>query len=198
MSPQQGNLYCRLLKLGEDPPFGPRIPARVISLVGPDREMFLKGRRCENQGLGIGAFGYYRRVIENQKNRLIEEIIKVARRVNTPEDQIRTLESAKSETQFSKSIETIKKVIPRELLIQGRNPLMLLHSALSEGLHTLSDDDCLRLATSLREVLFELAERIGQVLKEQAGLDAAVAHLSQRTIGAGQSKGQERDSIVSN
>jgi hypothetical protein len=175
-----------MLKLGEDPSFGPPVPARVISLVGPDREAFLKGRRCEIQGLGIGAFAYYRRVIENQKNRLFDEIIKVAKRLNAPKDQIQTLEVAKTETQFSKSIESVKSVIPHELFIQGRNPLSLLHSALSEGLHALSDDQCMELATSIREVLFELAERIGQVLKEQTGLDAAIGRLAQRGASAGE------------
>lgn len=59
---------CR--KLGESPAYGPPTPSRLIFLIGPDKEDFLKGRRCENQGLGIGAFAYYRRIVENQKNRI--------------------------------------------------------------------------------------------------------------------------------
>ena len=43
-------------KLGELPIYGPPVPSRLIKLIGPDRDAFLKGRRCENQGLGIGAF----------------------------------------------------------------------------------------------------------------------------------------------
>jgi len=57
-------------KYGEQPQFGPPTPARVISLIGPDRELFLQGRRAENQGFGIGSFAYYRRVVENQKGRI--------------------------------------------------------------------------------------------------------------------------------
>ncbi len=57
-------------KVGELPEFGPPTPARVIRLIGPDRELFLRGRRSENQGLGIGAFAYYRRVVDNQWKRL--------------------------------------------------------------------------------------------------------------------------------
>jgi hypothetical protein len=178
-SPQAGNLYCKMLKLGEHPPFGARVPARVSTLVGPDREVFLKGRRSELQGLGIGAFAYYRRVIENQKSRLLDEIIGAARKLNAPQAQIQALEAAKTETQFSKAVGSVKEAIPSELLIKGRNPLSLLHSALSEGLHASTDEQCLELATSIREVLFELAERIGRVVKEQVGLDAAVARLTQ-------------------
>jgi hypothetical protein len=56
-----------MLKFGEWPPFGPPTPARVIALIGPDRDAFLAGRRSENQGMGIGAFAYYRRVVEKPK-----------------------------------------------------------------------------------------------------------------------------------
>jgi hypothetical protein len=72
-------------KLGEFPAFGPLLPSRLISLIGPDRETFLQGARAEARGLGIGAFAYYRRVVENQKNRIISEIAKVANLLNPSE-----------------------------------------------------------------------------------------------------------------
>jgi hypothetical protein len=71
-------ISLNFFKIGEHPPFGPVTPARLISLIGGDRDIFLKGRRCENQGLGVGAFAYYRRVVENQKSRIIDNIIKAA------------------------------------------------------------------------------------------------------------------------
>ena len=46
-------------KLGELPPYGAPVPSRLIKLIGPDKDIFLQGRKCENQGLGIGAFTYY-------------------------------------------------------------------------------------------------------------------------------------------
>jgi hypothetical protein len=180
LSPPQGSYACKVRKLGEHPPFGRPIPSRVITLIGPDRDAFLKGWRSESQGLGIGAFSYYRRVIENQKNRLIGEMIRVAKRLNSSPEMVGKLEAAQQETQFSKAIETVKQCIPAELLIRGHNPLALLHGALSEGLHALTDEQCLEVAISIREVLFELAERVGQALKEQAGLDAAVTRLTQK------------------
>jgi hypothetical protein len=47
-----------------------------------------KGRRCENQGLGISAFGYYRRVVQNAKNEIIGEVLKVAEAVPAPAEVI--------------------------------------------------------------------------------------------------------------
>lgn len=94
----------RASKLGEYPAFGPPVPPRVVSLVGPERELFLKGRRSENQGLGIGAFTYYRRVVESQWKRLIGEIIRVAEKVHAPEAMIANLKKAASESQFRKAV----------------------------------------------------------------------------------------------
>jgi len=165
------------MKFGEWPPFGPHVPSRVISLIREDRELFLAGRRAESQGIGIGAFAYYRRVVENQKGRIINEIIRVAKKIQAPEKVIQILESARNETRFTAAIESIKDAIPQVLLINGQNLLTLLYKPLSEGLHGKSDKECLQLATSIRTFLTELAERLGQALKDQAEVDAALKHL---------------------
>jgi hypothetical protein len=162
-------------KIGEFPAYGPPTPNRLLKLFGKDRVIFLKGRQCENHGLGIGAFVYYRRVVENHKDKIIDEIIKVATKI-APE-MVDALELAKKEQQFSKALASVKDAIPQALLINGHNPLTLLHSALSEGLHAQSDEDCLNLAHDIRVVLAELAERIGQVLKDEAELNAAISRL---------------------
>jgi hypothetical protein len=167
----------KLFKFGEFPEFGPPTPSRVITLIGGERDLFLKGRRSENQGLGIGAFGYYRRVVENQKNRILDEVLKVSRKLGAEAALIAELEKAKEESQFSKAIETIKHGIPQALMIDGHNPLSLLHAALSVGLHNQSDEECLTLATSIRVVLTELADRMGQALKDEAELKGAVSKL---------------------
>jgi hypothetical protein len=165
------------LKLGEVPPFGPQVPARVISLIGPDREIFLKGRRAENHGLGIGAFAYYRRVVENQKGRIIQEMAKVAKKLEAPESDLKLFEIAATETQFSSAIDKIKTAIPSALRIDSHNPLTLLHDALSDGLHARSDEECLEYAREIRVVLTDLAERMAQVLKENSELKEAVSKL---------------------
>jgi hypothetical protein len=166
-------------KFGELPHFGPPVPPRVLRLIQPDRELFLSGRRCENQGLGIGAFTYYRRVVENQWSRLVEEIIKVGKAINASDTTIAALEAAKKEQQFNKAVTGLKDAIPPALLINGHNPLTLLHAALSQGVHNLPDEECLVLATSIRVVLVELAEKLGEALKDEKELTDAVAKLLQ-------------------
>jgi hypothetical protein len=114
---------------------------------------------------------------KNQKNRILDEILKVARRIGAPEAVTLALEEAEHENQFGKAVESIKDAIPQALLINGHNRLTLLHSALSQGIHARTDEECLELATSIRIVLTDLAERLGQALKDEAELNAAIGRL---------------------
>lgn len=170
---ESGAGHC--YKFGEFPPFGSPTPNRLLKLFGKDAKIFLKGRQCENHALGIGAFGYYRRVVESHKIQILDEIIKVAMKV-APE-MVETLEAAKKEHQFLRAIESVKDAIPQSLLINGHNPLTLLHSALSEGLHAQTDEQCLELAHDVRVVLGELVERVGQAMKDEAELNSAISRL---------------------
>jgi hypothetical protein len=166
-----------LHKFGECPPFGPATPSRLITMLGGERDYYLKGRRSENQGLGIAAFAYYRRVIENQKNRILDEVVRVATKLGAPTEMLNDFSAAKAEMQFSRAVGSIRHGIPQALLVDGHNPLLLLHSALSEGLHAQTDAECLGLATSIRVVLTELVERMATALKEEAELKSAVSRL---------------------
>jgi hypothetical protein len=91
-------------KFGERPRFGPPVSPRLNALIEPERDLFLKGRRCEMQGLGIGAFSYYRRMVEGLKDRLLDKIISVCKKLPATEAVVKELEKAKTESQFSKAI----------------------------------------------------------------------------------------------
>ncbi len=169
-----------VVKYGEQPAFTPYISSRVLSFAGKDRDYFLKARRAESLGMGIASFVYFRRVVENQKSRLIAEIAKVAEHVKVDAATIATLKMAQEEKQFSKAITLIKDAIPETLRIEGNNPLTLLHDALSDGLHAQTDEECLFYATSIRLILNELYERISVTLKEHAELKSAVNRLLNR------------------
>jgi hypothetical protein len=167
----------QIYKYGEEPPFGPPTPARQIKLFGEDKDLFFKGRRCESQGLGIGASVYYRRIVESHKKQIFEEIIKVSEIVGLPSEQIQRLRRASEETQFTRAVEEGKDVIPQTLLIKGHNPLVLLHSALSTHLHEKSDEECLAIAQDVRIILIELADKLAAALKDNSEINDAVTRL---------------------
>jgi hypothetical protein len=172
-------------KFGEYPQFGVPVPNKVLKLFdGEDAENFKKGRRCESQGLGIAAFAYYRRVVEKHKNEIFDEIVKVCKTVGGSGDLIAELEAAKKERQFTTSVEKIKSALPQGLLINGHNPLLALHGALSVGLHSESDGDCLQAAKDVRVVLADLVEKMSTLKQDNAELSSAVQRLLQRKAKA--------------
>ena len=172
-----GESHGACYKFGELPPYGPPVSPKLIRLIQPDRDIFMKGYSCENQGLGIGAFTYYRRVVENQKNRILEQIVKVSQKIEVPEDQINILRAAIKEIQFRKALRMVKAVMPESLLINGQNPMLLLHRALSQGVHELSDQECLELASSVRVVLGRLSEKLSDILKDDEEVKGALSTL---------------------
>lgn len=173
------------IKLGQSPPFGPVVPSRVRSLIGTDQELFNKALASESAGLGIGAFTYYRRIVDDQWKRLLNEIIKVAEKVDNT--AVELLRKAHDETQFDRAVKMVKGAIPQVLLINGHNPITLLYTALSEGLHAQTDEECLQLAQDIRLVLYELADRIGVALKDHAELNKAIGRL----VNTGRAKSKE-------
>jgi hypothetical protein len=176
---RRNGAFCfrRAVKLGEYPPFGPPTPARMLRLIQEDRELFLIGRRAETQGMGIGAFAYYRRVVEEQKTRIFDKIIDVAKKLGTKDEQIAQLQQDRNKWSFEASAEALKDIMPRELFMDGQNPLMLLHRALSANLHERSDKECLELAETIRLVLIEFADRCAEILRDRNELTAAVKRL---------------------
>lgn len=151
IQPSQKN--SKVFKFGEFPYFGPPTPPRLITIIRDDKELFVKGLSTENQGFGMGAFAYYRRVVENQKDRIFDEFISATKKISPNNPIIQELEAGKKETQFNNAVKKIKKALPESLLIKGHNPLTLLYNALSTGLHNYNDDDCLELAGDIRNIL---------------------------------------------
>lgn len=124
-----------MIKLGEYPSLHIKLPTNLSKLFGDDSRNFINGLKCERQGLGIGAYSYYRRVLENQKNQLLGEVLKVSRKLSVKDEMIQTIERAISETRFSKAIDMVKDSLPESLLVDGQNPFKLLHKVLSIGIH---------------------------------------------------------------
>ena len=178
--PGVGTVY----KYGEKPAFGVPVPDRLLCLFGDDRDNFIKGRQCENQGLGVGAFAYYRRVVENHKNEIFDEIIRVCETmIDAPQGLIEELNNAKKETSFTKAMGKIKTALPQGLLINGHNPLTALHGALSVSLHGETDEECLASAHDVRLVLADLIEKMSSLRQNNRELQSAVQHLIKKKSG---------------
>ena len=167
----------QVMKLGEFPPFSAPVSSRIQKLLSrSDLELYRKGARAEAQGLGIGAATYFRRIVEEQWRSLVKEIRRAAERLGATD--LGVYDAALEKKQFSRAVEMLKDIIPEKLLIlDGQNPLTLLHMPLSQQLHQLTDEECLQQAADIRVVLTVLLENIADVLKNQDELQEAAKRL---------------------
>ena len=178
-------IICK--KVFQNPDFGAPIPKNLYELIGEENRVhFLQARRSLARGLGIGSFTYYRRIIENNKLNLINSVLKVAVKVGASEAQIEHLRAAAAEKQFSRAIGMLKAVdaIPAVLLIDGQNPLLLLHDELSEGVHSLTDVNCLERAKHSEIILFELARLMRVAISEKKDVSQALSAIMNRKKGS--------------
>lgn len=163
------------------PRSNPKLSSRQRAIIGSAMDLYQKGLVCEDQGFGIAAYAYYRRIVELRKNELIDAISKVASSSgDIDQDVSQLLVAARSESQFTKSLSMIASAIPRSLFISGQNPLTLLHSVISNGVHDLSDAECLDDAHTVRTVLLALLTRLAELTRDNKDLDEAVRSLARR------------------
>lgn len=128
-------------------------------MLGDHADYYKKGLICESQSYGIGAFSYYRRVVEE----IIDELLNEIADLMTGEERDRYLE-ALEQTKKTKithdKIDLVKDLLPPILRPNEMNPLSVLHDVLSQGLHRESDEHCIELAMTVREALVFLVNQV--------------------------------------
>lgn len=171
---------AEVMKLAEYPSFSAPVSSQIQKFLGKsDLELYRKGMRAEEQGLGIGAATYFRRVVDHQWKHLVAEIREAA--VKLGYTDLHVFDKAMKETQFSRAVDTLNDAIPPRLLILDRqNPLTLLSRPLSVQLHELTDEECLQEAADVRVVLAAFLENIVDVLKDEDELKGAATRLAAR------------------
>jgi len=157
ISPQRDYIY----KTGQYPEWEIKMDKNLESTLGKHAKTFRKGLVCESQGYGIGAFSYYRRITEEIIDELLDSITDLIDK-NNLEEYKTALEATKKTRVTQEKIDLIKDLLPEILKPNGVNPLGILHSELSEGLHANTDEACLENATHVKDILTFLINQIIQ------------------------------------
>ncbi|MDV3955107.1 hypothetical protein CMT74_04380 [Elizabethkingia anophelis] len=149
--------YC--YKFGQYPEWEIKIDRQVEQTLGKHSANFKKGLVCESQGYGIGAFAYFRRIAEEIIDELLDSITDLIDSKNK-DTYLVALEATKRTRVTQEKIDLIKDLLPSILRPNGMNPLGVLHSELSEGLHAESDETCLENASHIKDILVFLIIQI--------------------------------------
>jgi hypothetical protein len=148
-----------ICKVGQFPPWTVISDKNIQSMLGDHKELIKKGLVCESQSYGVGAFAYYRRIVEEIIDGMLDGIFDLI----SPEEKIKyadVIDATKKTRVTSEKIELVKDMLPAILRPDGMNPLALLHGVLSEGLHADTDEKCLALAVEIRQILTFLASQV--------------------------------------
>lgn len=155
-----------IMKVGQDPAWDIAGDKSIEKLLGKHKSYLRKGMICESQGYGIAAFSYYRRITEEVIDKLISDLEEIM-----PAEDRETFAEAygkvKTTRQTSEKIALVKDLLPPSLIIEGMNPLGILHSALSEGLHAEEEEACLSHAEAIREALIFMSSQISETKKKK-------------------------------
>jgi hypothetical protein len=145
-------------KVGQQPPWEAQIPKSVEAFLRePLAELYGRGIRSESQGYGIGAYAYYRRIVEQIVDRLFDSI---AENIDEAREFSTALDAARKERVADKKIAIVKDMLPETLRPEGLNPLDLLHDCLSGGLHHETEEECLESAAAVRHTLEYLIQQL--------------------------------------
>lgn len=135
-----------------------------------DIELYKKAKMNLNYNHGIGAFAYFRRIVENEIKNVANKLIE-----NNQDAKVKlevALERYLKDHQMKKLIASLTPFLPKNVFVNGQNPLLKLYAAISEGLHKLSEDEChqrsVNIETLLRHVIIELRNQQSRDAAEKA------------------------------
>ncbi len=142
-----------VMKVGQAPPWDITPDNALEKMLGTRSDYYRKALVCESQSYGIGAFAYYRRIVEEIIDNLLMEITDLVENDEQREKYQQALEQTKKTKIAQDKIAIVKELLPDSLRPGGMNPLSVLHEVLSEGLHGQTDNRCMQLSSDVRGVL---------------------------------------------
>ena len=157
----------KLQKYGELPRKALERDKVLQKFFSEDSEYYEKAVVCLSHGYGIASFAYFRRIIENNILKLLDLIEEDAENATNNGEIIEALAELKTESPMSDKISVANKALPEYLKPQGLNPLGKLYKVLSEGVHNLTDQECLKKTSEIQGCLKYLISELSDRKKNQ-------------------------------
>lgn len=163
------NVQCNHIyveKVGMSPRIEVSLDKELIKYF--DRETngwYFRGKKAISENLGIGAFAYFRRIIEKELFLIINDISKLN---SSDSEKINNL--IIDYNKYGKVYPLYEKVfnyLPKSLQALGDNPLELLYRQTSQGLHNIAEQDCLAKAEQIDLILTFVIKKINE---EKSGI----------------------------
>ena len=151
-------------KIGQYPPPGDpeiKLPKEIHYFLNDEaREFYSKALKNLESGYGTGAFAYFKRMIENEIERIIETI---ANHYSPGSKKIAEAVAAYTQDQQrSKLVEEITAYLPESLKEHGANILLLLHDAASSDMHELTEEEYIKKSKDIDTMFRYLVKKLNK------------------------------------
>ena len=137
-------------KIGEFPQKELPKNKQLSKFFSEDKADYYKAVVCLANGYGAGAFVYFRRIVEKNIDHLLNMIKEGIDKESPLNAKIAEL---KTTSPMSDKISIANHALPDYLKPDGFNPLGQIYGLLSDGVHSLPDEDCLDKANNLQACL---------------------------------------------
>lgn len=123
-------------------------------------QWYFKGINCINENYGIGAYAYFRRIIESELINIIKDIKNLP---SSHKAEIEKLLIAHEEDPTVNTIyDNIFEHLPYSLKVLGDNPIKILYKETSQGLHSLEEEECIKKAKAVQKILEFTIQKINE------------------------------------
>jgi hypothetical protein len=166
-------------KVGQDPAPTVIAPKEISAFLNAvDNDFYQKALKNLKYGHGIGAYSYFRRVIENEIYRVVEKISELNSPTSYKDKLSEALSRYKINHQMSNLIEEITPYLPKSLKEEhSENILRLLYNQSSIALHELSEEQCLEKAESIDKLFLYLVKKLNEEKYENDEIKKAIKKL---------------------
>ncbi|MDR2711444.1 MAG: hypothetical protein LBB65_09045 [Burkholderiales bacterium] len=171
-----GEENIRLQKCGELPRLKLVRNKTLQRFLKEDADNYEKATICLHHGYGVGAFAYFRRVVEKNIDRLLD-LVQQDAQSSGDQPTLDAIAELRRNPLMRERIEIANSVLPSHLKPDGLNPLGRLYQVLSEGVHSLSEAECLAKATDTLECLTFLVSELASREKHRARFKSTVGSL---------------------
>lgn len=174
---------CKLIKVGQWPAWSPRISNRLLKNLGSNARLFKRGIACLQEGLGLGAAAYFRRVIEEEVNALLD-LVERAAKLDGDQAALDNLADARRSQAAADRLQIAVQKVPLSLRPGNSNPLAVLYGALSGAVHQESEEQALNTAKGLMKTFLFLFEELKERMTAAEAYATELQQARDRTAAA--------------
>jgi hypothetical protein len=165
-----------VLKVGQYPAPSVALPKGLEKNLGLEASsLYRKALICKNNGFGLAAASYIRRVVEDKTNEVIEVAAQLAESHAIDASvvaKMRVIGSSTDYTPYEEKLKIAATVFPDSLKVGSINPLKTLYNLVSKGIHGLSEAECVTIASETADVFeFVFTKLKSQVADQKAFIE---------------------------